>query len=92
MKPVPKMIETMNTTPATMPTHAATTLSRLDRLRYSGGGGGAYGGPAGGGGVASMGPVTGSLDVVVSLMCPMMVAVVMRRSRTGCESAMKTSA
>jgi hypothetical protein len=30
MKPVPKMIATMNTTPATMPTHAAISGTRLD--------------------------------------------------------------
>jgi hypothetical protein len=31
MKPVPKMIATMNTTPATMPTHAAISGTLLDR-------------------------------------------------------------
>ena len=31
MKPVPKTTATMNTTPATIPTHAATWFSRLGR-------------------------------------------------------------
>jgi hypothetical protein len=76
MKPLKKMTVTMNTTPATMPTHAATAFSLLGRRprSCSCGGGGAAGGSAGGG-AAAMGPVVGSVDVVVSLMSPMMVAV-----------------
>jgi hypothetical protein len=31
MKPVPKMTATMNTTPATMPTHAAISGTLADR-------------------------------------------------------------
>jgi hypothetical protein len=77
MKPLKKMTATMNTTPATMPTHAATAVSLLGRRpRLCGStGGGAVGGSAGGA-VLAMGPVVGSVDVVVSLMSPMMVAVV----------------
>ncbi|HTF54294.1 MAG TPA: hypothetical protein VK735_43185 [Pseudonocardia sp.] len=75
MKPLKKMTATMNTTPATMPTHATTAVSLLGRRPRSCGGGGAAGGSAGGG-AAAMGPVVGSVDVVVSLMSPMMVAVV----------------
>jgi hypothetical protein len=75
MKPLKKMTVTMNTTPATMPTHAATAFSLPGRRRRSCscGGGGATGGSAGG--AAAMGPVVGSVDVVVSLMSPMIVAV-----------------
>jgi hypothetical protein len=76
MKPLKKMTATTNTVPATMPTHAATAVSLLGlRLCSCGaGGGGGVGGTAGGG-AASMGPVVGSVDVGVSLMFPMVVAV-----------------
>jgi hypothetical protein len=78
MNPLKKMTVTMKTTPATMPTQAATAFSLLGRRTRScscgGGGGGAAGGSAGGG-AAAMGPVVGSVDVVGSLMSPMMVAV-----------------
>jgi hypothetical protein len=66
----------MKTTPATMPTQAATAVSRLWR------GGSAYtgGGASGGGVVVAIGPVAGSEDDVVSLMNPRMQAVSMRPS------------
>jgi len=65
MKPEKKIMATMNTTPATIPTQAATAVSRLRR------GGSAYavgGGSAGGGVVVATRPVAGSEDDVVSLM------------------------
>jgi hypothetical protein len=75
MKPLKKMTATTNTVPATMPTHAATAVSLLGlRLcSWGAGGGGGAGGTAGG--AASMGSVVGSVDVGVSLMFPMIVAV-----------------
>jgi hypothetical protein len=78
MKPLKKMTATTKTVPATMPTHAATAVSlpgRRRRCSCGSTGGGAVGGSAGGT-VLAMGPVVGSVDVVVSLMSPMMVAVV----------------
>ena len=72
------MTATMKTTPATMPTQAATALSRLWRRGSAEAGGGAAGGGAAGGaaGVAT-GPVAGSEDDVVSLMNPSMQALLM---------------
>jgi hypothetical protein len=78
MKPEKKTAETMKTTPATMPTQAATVVSRLWRCGSADAGGGAAGGGAAGGGAAvSTGPVAGSEDDVVSLMNPSMQAVPM---------------
>jgi hypothetical protein len=83
MKPEKKTAETMKTTPATIPTQAATVVSRLCRCGSADAGGGAAGGGAAGGGAAgggaavSTGPVAGSEDDVVSLMNPSMQAVPM---------------
>lgn len=55
--PVPKMTTTMNSDPATIPTHAATLFNRPDSWTYTGAGG--IPGPGVGGGV-STGPVAGS--------------------------------
>jgi hypothetical protein len=76
MKPEKKTTATMKTTPATMPTQAATAVSRLRRR------GSAYtGGEASEGGAAvATGPVAGSEDDGVSLMNPSMQAVAMRLS------------
>jgi hypothetical protein len=63
---VKKMIATMKTTPATMPTHAAAVVSRLRRSMWVGGGGGA---------AVATGPVVASEGV--SLMHPMMQAAMM---------------
>ena len=71
------MTATMKTTPATMPTQAATAVSRLWRGGSAGAGGGAAGGAAGGGAAVATGPVAGSEDDVVSLMNPSMQAVPM---------------
>jgi hypothetical protein len=59
MKPEKKTTATMNTTPATMPTQAATAASR-DRCAGSTTGGGV--------GAVATGAVAGSVDDVVSLM------------------------
>jgi len=69
------MTATMKTTPATMPTQAATAVSRLWR-----GGSTAAGGGSVGGGAVATGPVAGSEDGVASLMNPSMQAVPMRLS------------
>ena len=71
------MTATMKTTPATMPTQAATAVSRLWR-----GGSTAAGRQVrmGGGAAVATGPVAGSEDDVVSLMNPSMQAVPMRLS------------
>jgi hypothetical protein len=75
------MTATMNTTPATIPTHAATAVSLLWRRSYTcGGGGGVVAmGPVVGGGVVAMGPVVGSVvgsvGGVGSVMSTMIVAV-----------------
>jgi hypothetical protein len=74
MKPEKKTTETMKTTPATMPTQAATVVARL----WRGGSAAAGGGAAGGGAAVSTGPVAGSEDDVVSLMNPSMQAVPVR--------------
>jgi hypothetical protein len=63
----------MKTTPATMPTQAATEVRRL----WRGGSTAAGGGAAGGGAAVATGPVSGSEDDVVSLMRLMMRAVPM---------------
>jgi hypothetical protein len=66
------MTATMKTTPATMPTQAATVVSRRRR------GGSVYTGAAGGGVEVATGPVAGSGDSeddVVSLMNPSMRAM-----------------
>jgi hypothetical protein len=68
MKPEKKMTATMKTTPATMPTHAATAERRLWRCRSAG---------AGGGAAVATGPVAGSEDDVVSLMNPSMQPMLM---------------
>ena len=69
MKPEKKTTATMKTTPATMPTHAAATVTRLRRGSRS-----TY---VGGDGAVATGPVAGSEDVGVSLMNPMVQAVLM---------------
>src|SRR5882757_1277260 len=92
MKPLKKMTATTNTVPATMPTHAATAVSLLGLRLCScgaGGGGGVGVGGSAGGAADSMGPVVGSVDVGVSLMFPMIVAVLRCWSRNTYESAMK---
>lgn len=61
------MTATTNTDPATMPTHAATTLSRPPRSRTTTGA------------VVSMGPVADSGDDAVSLIIPILAAMVMRQ-------------
>jgi hypothetical protein len=71
MKPEKKMTATMKTTPATMPTQAATAVSRLWRRGSTYPGGGA----AGGGSAVATGPVAGSEDDVVSLMNASMQAM-----------------
>jgi hypothetical protein len=71
MKPEKKMTATMKTTPATMPTQAATAVRRLWRRGSTYAGGGA----AGGGSAVATGPVAGSEDDVVSLMNPSMQAM-----------------
>ena len=70
------MTATMKTTPATMPTQAATAVSRLWRRGSAYAGGGAVGGGAG----VATGPVAGSEDDVGSLMNPSMQAMSMRLS------------
>ena len=72
------MMTTMKTTPATMPTQAATALSRPWRRGSAYAGGGSAGGAAAAGGVgAATGPVAGSEDDVDSLMHPSMQALPM---------------
>ena len=70
------MTATMKTTPATMPTQAATAVSRL----WRGGSTAAGGGSEGGGAAVATGLVAGSEDGVASLMNPSMQAVPMRLS------------
>lgn len=67
------MTATTNTDPATMPTHAATTLSRPPRSRTTTGAVVARAVVAG----VSMGPVADSGDDAVSLMVPILAAMVM---------------
>jgi len=73
------MTATMKTTPATMPTQAASALSRPRRRgsAYAGGAAAGDGGVGGGVGVAT-GPVAGSEVDVGSLMNPSMQALPMR--------------
>jgi hypothetical protein len=81
MKPEKKMTATMNTTPATMPTQAATrgALDRRGSSRTTG---------SAGGGVTT-GPVAGSGDADVSLMGTIMHTVVMCPSCITYESAVR---
>ena len=77
------MTATMNTTPATMPTHAATALSFGRRRRSSTSRVSTTVGVSAVTGAVEVvvtGPVTGSGEDVVSLMFPMMAAVLMRES------------
>ena len=60
------MTATMKTTPATMPTQAATAVSRLGRRGSTSTGGGAAAGSV----AVATGPVAGSDDDGVSLMNP----------------------
>jgi hypothetical protein len=73
MNPEKKTTATMNTTPATIPTHAATAGRRDRRGGSSCTGAGALGG------ASATGPVAGSEeDVVGSLMSTILRAVLMR--------------
>jgi hypothetical protein len=77
------MTATMNTTPATMPTHAATAFSFGRRRRFSTSRRSTTVGVSAAAGavvaVVPKGLVTGSGDEVVSLMSPIMSSVVMRQ-------------
>lgn len=69
------MTATTKTDPATMPTHAATAWSRPPRSRTTTGAG-VTGAVVG---VVSMGPVADSGDDAVSLMVPILAAMLMRQ-------------
>jgi len=79
------MTATTKTEPATMPTHAATTLSLPPRSRTTTGAvvaGAVVAGAVVAGAVVagvSMGPVADSGDDAVSLMVPILAAMVMRQ-------------
>ena len=77
MKPLQKTTATMNTTPATMPTHAATGVSRRTARLVDPLGGRGCGG---GGVVVATGLVAGSEVDVGSLITQSMQTVLMRFS------------
>ena len=77
------MTATMKTTPATMPTQAATVVS----LPWRGGSAYAGGGAAAGGVGVATGPVAGSEDDGVSLMPAILQGLLRCHSRISYESA-----